>query len=202
MGLISLRASASSAHEAAVVWSAGGHQIVDIEVSTSSTFTNKTVYLNETANPLILTNLEENTTYYVRAHQSCDTENAPFVTSFKTLCETKSMEDLQIETFTDPTDLDCWSVGYLTEGSSSTVTLPSVATSSSLGNYLFFSKPATHMTSSDTTTYADSYYAIMPMLDVDSINHYEVAFRAAKTTNVAGNLGRLSIGIITDPGDF
>lgn len=202
LGLISLRASGSSAHEGAINWSAGGTQSVDIEVSTSPTFANKTDYPGVTTSPLVLSNLEENTKYYVRAHQSCDTENEPMVTSFKTLCRTKSLAEWKKETFTNPSDLDCWSVGYLTDGSSSDISLPSVDSTSAMGNYLFFSKAATRITTSDTTTYADSYYAIMPMLDVDSINHYEVAFRAAKTTNTTTNLGRLAIGIITDPSDF
>ena len=202
LGMISLRASASSAHEGVINWSVGGTQSADIEVSTSPTFANKTEYPGVTTSPLVLSNLEENTVYYVRAHQSCDTENEPLVTSFKTLCRTKSLAEWKMETFTDPSDLNCWSVGYLTDGSSGTVTLPTVDSTSAMGNYLFFSKEATHITTSDTTTYADAYYAIMPMLDVDSINHYEVAFRAAKTNNLTTNLGRLSIGIITDPGDF
>lgn len=205
-GLATLRANATSPTQASVFWNVGGSQMVDIEVSDSANFADSTAYYGVSSNPLVLTDLTENTTYYVRARQSCDTVEGQWKTvSFKTLCAAADPDDLGMITFSEGASaIECWSVGYTDPGTTSSPTVPSVGSSTALGKYLYFSKSKTYISSysGDTTRYADGLYAIMPELDIDSINAYEVSFTAFKTINEAADAGKLEVGVITDPADF
>ena len=198
LGITSLRAGATSATDASITWNASGNQEVDIVLSTSPQFSDSVVYTGVTANPFFLSDLTGNTTYYVRAKQSCDPEHITLETSFKTLCSSKSIDQLGVVDFNSSSDLDCWSLGVSLPGERAT-DAPAIYRSSSLGNFLFFRKNATE---SDTIGYGDGLYAIMPLLDIDSINHYEVVFRASKTSQDPSLVGRLAVGVITDPSDF
>ena len=196
-GLASLRAAASSPSDATIYWTAGGTQLVDIEISDSASFVYPTQFLGTAQNPVILTNLEANHLYYVRGRQSCDQGGDWMTVSFKTLCGAVDPLQYGVQDFESADDLDCWIVGVGTAGVRTTSD-PSISSASQRGHYLYFNKSAT----SDTITYGDGLYAIMPMLDVDSITHYDVVFNAFKTSNVTGNKGTLSVGVITDPSDF
>ena len=196
-GLASLRAAASSPSDATIYWTAGGEQMVDIEMSDSANFVNPTTYLNVTQNPLVLEDLEGNHLYYVRARQSCDQGGEWVTGSFKTLCDAVDPLAYGLQNFESVDALDCWTVGVNTPGIRSTSD-PYVTSATSRGHYLYFNKSAT----SDTITYGDGLFAIMPKLDVDSINKYEITFSACKTSTAATNLGSLAVGIVTDPSDF
>lgn len=202
-GVSSIRANAASASTANVQWIAGGAQVVDIEVADSANFGGATVYPAVSSNPFVLNGLTENSTYYVRVRQTCDSLGEWIEDSFKTLCFPKDVDDLGLVTFNGgASDIDCWSIGYTDPGTTSSPTKPTVASSTGLGRYLSFSKRATSKTSSDTTYYSDGLYAMLPELTIDSVNHYEITFNAFKTTSTSGDLGRIEVGVITDPADF
>ena len=196
-GLYDLRAAGSSPTEASILWAVGGNQAIDVEVSDSANFVNPTTYLGVTQNPFILDQLASNHTYYVRARQSCDAAGAWVEASFKTLCAAVTPEEAGIQNFEHSGDLDCWVVGVATPGVR-TSSAPYISSTTGRGHYLYFTKTAT----SDSITYDDGLYAIMPKLDVDSINKFEVSFSACKTSSAATNLGNLAVGIVTDPSDF
>ena len=205
LGVTDIRAAASSSTEGAVFWEAIGNQMVDVEVSTTSNFANATQYYGETLNPVTVSGLEANHTYYVRARQSCDTYNNWMTTSFKTLCGEIDVADFVLQDFAEGTTaLECWEVNHTIKGSSSSSTAgnPKVVNSTAFGRYLAFTKTANHYGKNDTTTYPDGLYAILPPLDVDSINKYEISFDAFSADNHYANASKLAIGVITDPSDM
>ena len=198
-GLSDLRATASSPTDVSVFWTAGGMQEVTIEVSDSANFVNPTVYAGITDNPFVLDQLAANHHYYIRGRQSCDAAGDWIETSAKTLCAAVTPEELGVQTFGEGISaLDCWSTGYTIEGVNASM-LPTIGTSTAHGKVLWFDKDATR---SDTISYQDGLYAIMPQLDIDSITKYEVVFNAFAADNAEGNAGKLSVGVITDPSDF
>ena len=198
-GLSSMRPTVASASEVSVSWSAGGAQSIDIEVSETDSFTVVTQHLGVTANPFVLSNLESNHHYYIRGRQSCDQAGDWIVDHFKTFCNAYTPAELGVQTFEEGASaIDCWAVGYSTEGTRPS-DVPYVGTATGLGKFLVFDKDASP---NDSTSYQDGLYAIMPELNVDSINKYEVVFRAFAASADANNAGKLSIGVITDPADF
>lgn len=197
-GLGNLRVAVGSASDASIFWTAGGTQSVDIEISETDSFAVVEQHLGVTDNPYVLNQLESNHRYYIRARQTCDTEGEWLTTFFKTMCTSRTPEELGIQRFENTDEIDCWSVGVSNLGTKVTAD-PDVASTSTLGHYLHFKKLANP---SDTVTYGDGMYAIMPELNIDSINHYDVVFNAFKLTNVATNVGKLTVGVITDPSDF
>ena len=204
LGATDLRAAASSSTEAAVYWEAVGTQAVDVEVSATSNFsTILKQYTNETANPVTIDDLESEHVYYVRLRQSCDIYGDWLTTSFKTLCGAIAVADLGVQDFSGgATSVGCWELNHSFNGSSGTNSNPKVVSSTGYGQYLAFTKNANRYTKNDTTTYADGLYAIMPPLDVDSINRYEITFDAFATDNDVTNARKLTVGIITDPSDM
>ena len=198
-GLSDLRATAGSPTEVSVFWTAGGTQAVTIEVSDSANFVNPTIYAGVTANPFVLDQLAANHRYYIRGRQSCDAAGDWMETSAKTLCAAETPEDLGVQTFSEGASaLDCWATGYTIEGVNESM-IPTIGSSSLHGKVLWFDKSATR---SDTITYQDGLYAIMPQLDIDSITKYEVVFNAFAANNAESNAAKLSVGVITDPADF
>ena len=197
-GVMDLRAAAASASDANIYWTAGGEQSVVIEVSDSANFVDVIQYTGVTANPFVLTQLTENHTYYVRVRQSCDLAGDWKQASFKTLCVAISPEELGLQTFEDANALDCWTVGVSAPGVRES-DAPGIATGTGFGHVLYFNKSASV---NDSVNYGDGLYAIMPQLDIDSINKYEITFNAFKASSEAKNVGRITVGIITDPSDF
>jgi len=155
----------------------------------------------------VVTGLTEQTQYYVATVTVCDTIlSAWSTTSFLTPCKPVSPEALGTITFSKEEGyetgssgyLPCWTVGSKTEGASKSY-IPYVNTSTTYQhngyNYLYI---YTYISSSSNN---DGAYAIMPILDVDSIKDYQVNFYARSSTTTSHN-NQLIVGIITDPSDL
>lgn len=127
-----------------------------------------------------------NEQYYVYVRAVCDEDNLgewSRPATFKTTCIPVSAGDLGVIDFTNKDELDCWTVG-VREG---TTAKPSRNTNS----YLYMFNSAT----------SDGAYAIMPPLDVDSINRLQVSFDAHGGTGAA-YLRELTVGVISNPSDL
>jgi hypothetical protein len=197
-GLTTLEAISESPSSITVSWTAAADMPVDVQVSDSANFADAHTYSGVTGGSLVLGSLPENHYYYIRARQSCDTEGEWKSIVAKTLCEAVDPETYPVQDFEGPNDLDCWLVGVSMAGVQPTDN-PTIGSTAARGKYLYFNKTAT---TNDSITRGDGLYAIMPMLNVDSVKDYEVAFKAFKTTDEATNAGVLSVGVITDPNDF
>ena len=197
-GLSEVTATTSSPSSISIAWTAEAMLPVNIEVSDSANFSVVRTYAGVETSPLVLDSLEQNHRYYVRARQVCDAGGEWKSTVVKTLCNPVVPAEYPVQTFEGANDLDCWLVGVSVPGKQTTAD-PSIGNLAARGHYLYFNKAAT---SSDTITKGDGLYAIMPMMDVDSIKGYEVGFNAFKTSTSAGNAGKLTVGVVTDPSDF
>ena len=197
-GINELTATSPSSNSISIAWTSPGTQAVDIEISDSANFAVTRLYPAVPTSPLVLDSMEQNHYYYVRARQVCDTEGEWKSTVVKTLCDPVNPETYPVQDFEAAGDLDCWLVGVSLRGKQPSDN-PSIGSLAARGKYLYFNKAAT---TSDTITKGDGLYAIMPMLDVDSITKYEVSFKAFMTSTAAANAGKLAIGVITDPSDF
>lgn len=147
---------------------------------------------------IALQNLTPNTVYYVAAATVCDTTTSKWSTeSFVTMCAPKSTTDFGVESFEDYTtgagySPDCWTVGSLT--STSTTYIPYVYS----GNARTGSKSLRFYSS---TTY-NGAYAIMPAIDVDSINKMQVKFYGTTASTLSTYANQLIVGVVTDPADM
>ena len=197
-GLTEVTATAPTSSSISIAWAAAAQLPVNIEVSDSANFSVVRTFSGVETSPLVLDSLEENHRYYVRARQACDSEGEWKSAVAKTLCNPVDPATYPVQDFQNANDLDCWMVGVSMLGKQVTAD-PTINSSAALGKYLYFNKAAT---TSDTITKGDGLYAIMPMLDVDSIKGYEIAFKAFKTSTAATNAGKLTVGVITDPTDF
>ena len=139
-----------------------------------------------------------NTLYYVYVRGVCsDTDKGAWSsTSFRTLCAPQTPEELGVETFDG--DLSCWHFGFMVDGGANN-TVAGPVTSTKYGTYLELSKKTKNST---TVVYREQAYAIAPELDVDSINHYQVTFRAANIATAATTVSELVVGILTSPDDL
>ena len=198
LGLSSVKAMSGTSTSITVTWTTEREMPVDIEVADTISYTGARQFLGVTSGPFVLDSLLEDHTYYVRARQSCDTEGEWKTAAVKTLCAAIDPATYPVQTFEETNALGCWVVGVSVPGKQKT-TDPSIGSLAARGKYLYFNKTAT---TSDTITKGDGLYAIMPMLDVDSITKYEISFKAFKTTVAETNAGKLAIGVITDPSDF
>lgn len=128
-----------------------------------------------------------NTSYYVYVRSICDENNKGEWSNpcaFETTCEAISAGDFGVEQFAAATAIDCWSVGMRDGGTSSNA--PKVTS----GKLVISNTAAT-----------DGAYAIMPTLDIDSINRLQISFDAHGGTNAA-YLRELTVGVITNPSDL
>lgn len=128
-----------------------------------------------------------NTPYYVYVRAICDENNKGEWSNpcaFETTCEAVSAGDFGIEQFAAATAIDCWSVGVRDGATSSNA--PKVTSGK-----LVISNTAT----------TDGAYAIMPTLDIDSINRLQISFDAHGGTT-ATYLRELTVGVITNPSDL
>lgn len=150
-----------------------------------------------------VTNLKGQTRYYVYTAALCeDSTKSPWKSFyFTTPCEALNPETMGVITFAEEDgfvdgEIPCWTVGNKTEGASSSY-IPYVGSDGSImhnsNHYLQFY---------DNVTSSASYvgaYAIMPNLDIDSINKYQVNFwgRGKSSYN-----SQIIVGVISDPTDL
>ena len=197
-GLTDISATSGTPNSITINWTAAQMLPTDVEISDSANFAVVRTFPALEGGTLTLDSLEQNHYYYVRGRQVCDAGGEWKSTVVKTLCDAVDPATYPMQDFELATDLDCWLVGVSVPGKQVTAD-PTIGTLAARGKYLYFNKAAT---TSDTITKGDGLYAIMPMMDVDSIRKYEVAFKAFKTSTTANNAGNLAVGIITDPTDF
>ena len=128
---------------------------------------------------------EMNVEYYAYVRAVCDGSVGEWSrpVAFKTICAPVSVGDLGLIDFTAKDVLDCWTVG-VREG---TTAKPS----RNSNNYLYMFNTAA----------SDGAYAIMPPLDVDSINRLQISFDA-HGGNDATYLRELTVGVISNPSDL
>lgn len=196
-GIESVRATSITGSGATIEWMAGGTRSADILIATDTSFA-APVY-NETVNGnAVVTGLESNTYYYVKARQSCDTVGEWMFTEFKTLCLPITPTALGTETFDNEVNMECWTLGYMDDGTISSTTSGRVNIAK-YGNVLRLAKSSVNTSS---TTYADRPYAISPEIDVDTISKYQVMFNACTNSTAATNIARVFVGIATDPSDL
>ena len=199
-GLGSLVGEVTGSTTANLLWEASGTQKAYLKVTTAE---DSTVVFADTvtASPYALTNLQPNTLYNVIGYQVCSDDTLS--SSFRTECDAMSVEQFGMETF-DPkgTTFTCWQVGVIdtTGVGTNKLTLPDAVSKAKFGYVLAMEKKA----NTSTKGYGNGYYAILPSLQVDSINKYQVVFDAATPNSPADstNVSDLYIGIITDVEDF
>lgn len=133
---------------------------------------------------------ETNKEYFVYVRAICDESNKGEWSneiSFKTTCVAQSAAEYGLIDFAEKdfktNKFPCWTVGRR-EG---TTAVPSITD----GSYLYMFNSAT----------SEGAYAIMPPIDIDSINRLQVRFTAAGGTGAA-YLRELTVGIITNPNDL
>ena len=128
---------------------------------------------------------EMNVEYYAYVRAVCDGSVGEWSrpVAFKTICAPVSVGDLGLIDFTAKDVLDCWTVG-VRQG---TTAVPSRHSN----NYLYMFN----------TVASDGAYAIMPPLDIDSINRLQISFDA-HGGNGAAYLRELTVGVISNPSDL
>ena len=156
-----------------------------------------------------VTGLTEQTKYYVYTATLCDTVVSQWIKlSFTTPCQAIAPEDMGTITFSEDEgyvtgssatrNLPCWTIGSKTAGlSASSSYIPYVSTSSGHNghNYLYIQDYVS------SSTNAVGAYAIMPEIDVDSINKYQVNFWGRGYSSSSYN-SQIIVGIISDPSDL
>ena len=152
--------------------------------------------------------LEGKTKYYVATATLCeDTVVSQWKTlSFMTPCQSQTPEEIGTITFSTEDgfvtgaggEMPCWTVGSKTQNASSSY-IPFVNNTSSYkhngNNYL---QLYDNVTSSSASVGA---YAIMPALNVDSIQKYQVNFWG-RSYNSSSYNSQVIVGIVTDPSDL
>lgn len=203
-GVLSLKATATGQDAVTALWTAGGAQDVKLELYRVSGTTPVLVNTAEhvTASPYVFSGLTPNTPYMVTAVQSCNLEGDTLKAYARTECGAYTIENFGTETFSAADALSCWHMGLDTVGTKMSQTtynnqIPAVKTITGLGKVLALNKTK----NTTSTNYGNNYFAIMPKLDVDSINKYQVQFKAAITTTDTVNLHSLAVGVATDPTD-
>ena len=159
-----------------------------------------------------VTGLDEQTKYFIYTATVCDnTINHWSNLSFTTPCMAIAPETMRTITFSTEEGfvpgsgtsryLPCWTIGSKTPGvSASSSYIPYVGTTSSTmhngHNYLHI-QDYVYGTSSNYV----GAYAIMPELNVDSINKYQVNFWGRGYSSSSYN-SQIIIGVVSDPSDL
>lgn len=203
-GISALSATTNSSNAATIAWQMDGTQSADIQVATSESFVDSTLVYNQTVttSPIVVNGLTGNTLYYIRAKQTCDPNATYRLAEVHTLCDAVTPAEFGVETFKASKALDCWTLGHQVDGTSSTKTNPTFTTLNGFGPVLQFTKTATYVGTTSSTTYCDQLYAFTPAFDVDSLKLYQVVFDAATNSRIATNINRIQIGVLTDPSDL
>lgn len=196
-GSVKLSAADVTATSATINWTVGGANSLDIVVATDTAYAN-VVYSGTITDALQLTTLTPNTRYYVKGHQTCYPEDKWTYMQFKTLCQAQTPEELGLMTFDESSSLDCWTLGFMIPGSSSSNAAAAWGHGDTYGYGILLAKKAAN---SGETTYSDGAFAISPELDLgtDSINKYQITFNAFTYSTSATNAARLDVGVITSP---
>lgn len=131
---------------------------------------------------------DPNTNYYVYVRAVCSETNLgdwSVPANFKTTCVPKTAGELGLIDFSNEDELDCWTVG-VREGAT-TNNLPT----RNKNKYLYIYNLAA----------TDGAYAIMPLMDIDSITRLQVSFDAHGGT---GNdeVRQITVGVISNPADL
>ena len=149
-----------------------------------------------TENKLIYTNdkLALNTNYYAYVRTVCGSTKTTWsdVVAFKTTCEPEAPEALGTIMFHEPNVLGCWSVGMINGATTSNLPKTAGSKTGKFGYYLY-------MFNTNTT---DGAYAIMPPLDVEDINKYQISFDVCSNSTTATNIKQITVGIISNPADL
>ena len=156
----------------------------------------------------VIPSLEGNTRYYAYVRGDCGDEDygdwsSEF--SFKTLCDAITPAAFGTETFTAADVMDCWTVGFMTPGSSTASAYAKRDSTKAYGAYLKLSKESVAYTKNAAgvdTVYSDGAYAVSRELDVEDIKTLQINFAAATTSQATTNYKRLNIGVLADPNDF
>ncbi len=195
-GLSNLRGTALGSTAAQLRWTLAG---VDpypalVQIAKNAQFTS--ILHTDTVRGTSITynDLESSTTYYARARQLCP-ELPDWVTcEFHTACDSKTPQEFGVETFDNAGVMNCWTVGFTYNNGSTN--LPQRQVVEKFGPVLEMTKTATDSTASDGA------YAITPEFNIpDSMNHYQVVFRAGSNSSVKTNVHRVVVGVVTDPAD-
>lgn len=199
-GSVKLSAADVTATSATINWTVGGANSLDIVVATDTAYAN-VVYSGTITDVLQLTTLTPNTRYYVKGHQTCYPEDKWTYMQFKTLCQAQTPEELGVMTFDESSSLDCWTLGFMIPGSSSSNAAAAWGHGDTYGYGILLAKQAAN---SGETTYSDGAFAISPELNLgtDSINKYQVTFNAFTYSRAENNVARLNVGIVTSPGQL
>ena len=155
-----------------------------------------------------VTGLEGSTKYYVATATICDTITSIWRTlSFYTPCSAIKPEALGTITFSEKEGYEtgeggympCWTVGSKTAGASSSY-IPYVDTYNKHGEHN--SLKIYDYVYGTSSNYVGAY-AIMPELNVDSINKYQVSFwgRGYNSSYSIYN-SQLIVGVVSDPSDL
>lgn len=135
--------------------------------------------------------LAENTEYWYYVRAVCapgDTTDWTLTPcSFRTGCSALTVDLMGTETFDENTRFGCWTTG-VGEGTTNPPTINKKNDEFAL--YIFNSA-----TSNNT-------YAIMPEIDIDSITRLQMKLSFLNSDSRATNVGRLLVGVITDPNDL
>ena len=149
-----------------------------------------------TENKLIYTNdkLALNTNYYAYVRTVCGSTKTTWsdVVAFKTTCEPETPEAMGTIMFHEQNILGCWSVGMINGATTSNLPKTAGSKTSKFGYYLY-------MFNTNTT---DGAYAIMPPLDVEDINKYQISFDVCSNSTTATNIKQITVGIISNPADL
>ena len=156
--------------------------VISVETTTENTL----IYVND--------KLQLNTNYYAYVRTVCGSTKTTWsdVVAFKTTCEPETPEAMGTIMFHEQNILGCWSTGVMNGETTSNVPKTAGSKTGKFGYYLYIFNAAT----------TDGAYAIMPPLDIDDINKYQISFDICHNSTVATNVKRMTIGIISNPADL
>lgn len=156
--------------------------VISVETTTENTL----IYVND--------KLQLNTNYYAYVRTVCGSTKTTWsdVVAFKTTCEPETPEAMGTIMFHEQNILGCWSTGVMNGETTSNVPKTAGSATSKFGYYLYIFNTAS----------TDGAYAIMPPLDIDDINKYQISFDICHNSTVATNVKRMTVGIISNPADL
>lgn len=195
-GITNLRAVSNDASNTQIAWNLLGIDPYPalVQVAESESFANCVFSDTLTTTSITLNNLASSTRYYVRARQLCPAGSEWVTMSFATACEPFTLEAFGVQDFSNAGALDCWTTGFFYENG--TGTAPARVNADGFGPVLRITK------SGAGDGYSDGAYAMTPTLDTpEALNAYQIVFRAATYSDDATNVGRIAVGIVTNPDD-